>query len=386
MVANWRLGCGALAFMMMGTQPAQALDWELIQEVHGDASPQVPVQKVAPVKHSSNGMLFEADMNTPGSDQEVNTEKGKEGENTTEAEETQLETILKATNQNQLTDNFRPDREEDNVSNIHHEIEPANSKNTSTMVYNGEEGIPRKQHSFGANEISQQYQFNEFKASPNVYRNESMVIRKWELVTEGESDGSAYITTTKDSDQSNAWELVSPGDEISVNEIIDDMVEKKSNLLHSDLKINQEISRKTKPNWLSRFFNRIRSQPAKQVPKREEPEAEINDAANITADLRTKVIELNSLLIAHLTSIPVEADEYRGGQMLVDQHKYERTKTSELAVEISDPYVYNNPVLSPSELIGKVETSLVLEKIDFMEQTWNNKEVGRAVPLIQLRF
>jgi hypothetical protein len=386
MVANWRLGCGALAFMMMGTQPAQALDWELIQEVHGDASPQVPVQKVAPIKHSSNDMLFETDMYTLRRDQEVNTEKGKEAENTTKAEESQLETILKATNQKQLTDNFRPDREEGNVSNTHHEIESANSKNTSTMVYKGVDVIPRKQHSFGANEISQQHQFNEFKASPNVYRNESMEIREWELVTEGESDGSTYITTTKDSDQSIAWEIVPPGDEISVNEIIDDMVEKKSNLLHSELKINQEISRKTKPNWLTRFFNGIRSQPEKKVLKRKEPVAEINDAANITADLRTKVIELNSLLIAHLTSIPVEADEYRGGQMVVDQHKYERSKTSELAVEISDPYVYDNPVTSPRELIGKVETSLVLENYDFMEETWNKKEVGRAVPLIQLRF
>jgi hypothetical protein len=386
MVANWRLGCGALAFMMMGTQSAQALEWELIHDIRSDASPGVPVQQLAPIQASIHVMPTGPEANKPENDQGLQPGQSKGVEDLVETEDPRGEFITKESSQDNMAGDSTPYIERSKTIESRPQLEQAASRQGNAIIDNGYQKKSQSYHSLGIEATSEHHPVSAIDDSPRIDSDRSLGIRKWELVTDSTSIVDEPITQTRNAEQSIAWELVPSGDEISVNEIIDEMIEQKTQRLNAEEKVNQVIGKKTKQNWLTRLFSGMRNKPMEHKPMNEEPIPNDNDADHIAEEVKQEAIELSSVLIEHLTLMPVEKGGLRDEQIHVNQVIHDRDITSEITIGISGIELDVETMDNPNELTESINTSVTSEEMGVKEQIWSNKKLGSAVPLIQIRF
>jgi len=387
MVANWRLGFGSVAVIVMATQPAHALEWELIQDIRDGAQAQVPVQEPALMQDSGDATRSkDTRTKNPGGNPGIHVEQIEDSKLSIGREEFHPGSSVRTAYQEQDPAQLETIKAGIEESGTLQGMQSFHGIHHANLVDNGSPETSKPHRSLGVDTGSHKLSAPELNVTIQDNASSGMISRKWELVTNTESKDNLDIAESLEIEASIAWELVPSGDEISANEIIDEMVDMKTTKLKAQQELIRAIKRRTGPGWLARLFSGKRNEPEKQEYMREDLLADEYDSSELAARVRVEAKELSSMLIEHLT--PIDPDSQLNSDNLpeISQENHGSRVTSDLKMGINAIEKIDSTVGIAKDSVDSIKLDISSEARDLGIPTWNSTIISRVVPIIQIRF
>jgi len=382
----WRLYAGSVALALIATQPAYALEWELIEDPHNKASTRMPDSKAAqepidPIDVKSAYVKTSNRKEYQPKDQGSYLD-GWVGPNQGSTSKLDIETV------DQLSIPIQVEREKNKVSNIISiQTDSDRSMDTMSTISSEKSNINKvSKESSLTNRIQIKLSNQPELSLPS---NRSNGLPRWELVTNGNESAIPIAQEGRRVEKYVAWELVPSGEEMTAYEVIEEIKVHKELMAKAESKIHRSIPGNGRPNWLRRLFSNNRNESSRRIKENDEI-VQANDKKidhnGLVAKSQTTEGDIMSYVVDSLNPLG-----WPGG--IDNNHASKPNRESTVSGE---SYV---PDQSPDPIAGADMNFTVLPEgmkrsekqeppisIGVDETGWRTSKNNTAVPIVRIRF
>jgi hypothetical protein len=267
MATQWRLCAGSLALALIATQPAYALEWELVEDQHNKASTPMPASKAA--QAPSDPIDVKSAYVKTGNREEYQPKgqgsylDGWVEPNQVSASKLDIETI------DQLNIPIQVEKEKNQVSTMNSSQADREISVDKMSTINCEKS--------NSNQVSKDSSLTNRmvvdlsnQAELSLPSNRSNNIPRWELVTNNKESAIPIAQEERREQTYISWELVPSGEEMKAHEVIEEIKAQKELMTKAENKIHRSMHGNSRPSWLRRLFSNNRNEFSRKMKGNEE--------------------------------------------------------------------------------------------------------------------